>query len=112
MDRTIEIAWQHKDILYLAMPSSRGGLYLVKVAPAAEGIEITHSCPAKGQCWHQKAALEAYTKYRWWEPEPEKVTFKNKVVLLDPHWEQIPVPGEIPPELEKYMEAVLNEHIA
>lgn len=111
MDKTIESAWQYKDSLFVAMPSRRGGVYLARVSPTRNGLEITHSCPAAGRCWHQQAAYEVYREWLWWEPIPEKVVCKNQVVLLDPNWEQIPVPGAWPPGLKEVLDDY-RKHIA
>lgn len=111
--KEIESAWQHNDCLYLAMPSSKGGVYIVRVKPIKGGVEITHACPAHKECWHQKLALQAYREWHWWKCEPEKVVYHREAILLKPYWEQIPVPGVIPPDLEVVLSEILkNKHIA
>lgn len=97
----IDAAWAVKDSLVLSMPSSRGGQYLIGVTPVKGGVVLTHQCPSKNHCWHEKTALESYKEWRWWEPAPENVTFQRRPITLSPEWEQIPVPGVIPSELEE-----------
>lgn len=99
-EKTVEAAWQDGDALILSMPSSREGVYLVRVQPMQGGLKITHSCPATSRCWHQLMAAKMYMMWRWWDPVPEKLYLEKKTIILDPDWEQIPVPGTIPPELE------------
>jgi hypothetical protein len=109
--QVIERAWQHQDTLYLAMPSSKGGVYIVRVKPIRDGIEIAHACPAQKECWHQKLALRAYREWCWWQDNPQKVILRRKPIILKDHWEQIPVPGTLPPELEEVL-SKYEKHIA
>lgn len=114
----VDHAWQDRDALILAMPSSRGGVYLIRANPLqGGGIEVTHACPATSRCWHQNIALETYRKWRWWEPAPEKVLYRSRAIVLNPGWDQIPVPGVLAPDLEAiidgYAEQECNrKHIA
>jgi hypothetical protein len=83
------------DVLVLACPSSRGGLYLVAARPAGKALAVIHACPAaqvRRLCWHVTEAIRAY---RAWRPEAEFESLRvvTRWVRLDRRWRQIPVPG-------------------
>lgn len=107
----IDAAWVVKDSLVLSMPSSKGGQYLIGISPVKEGVVITHQCLAKTRCWHEKVALKAYKEWRWWEAPPEKIAFQRRAINLSPKWEQIPVPGMIPSELEEALTNVQQRRL-
>lgn len=88
-------AWQDGDALILAFPSSLGGHYLVRAEVRGQMLMVVHSCPAAvngKDCWHVKAAVETYREWHWWEPElPVKPVCR--VIVANPCWRQILVPG-------------------
>ncbi len=92
-------AFRKGEVLYLAMPSSKGGYYIVAAAlnKKTNTLFIGHDCPAirhNKQCWHVKAAVEAFKEWRWWEvDENTKVVSIQKPLVLLPELELIELPG-------------------
>lgn len=86
------------DALICAIPSkSKNGVYLVRVETSEDKLLVTHSCPAKrfnNNCTHIEEAVRCYLLWRWWIRKGEIVE-KSSQVTLQPHWEQIPVPGSL-----------------
>lgn len=94
----IEAAFTDGVALICVIPSkSNNGVYLVKVSPSEEDLTIQHSCPAQKfgyECDHVKEAIKCFHAWQWWK-KPLPVKVKQKFVVLDPNWDQVPVPGEI-----------------
>lgn len=86
------------DTLYCVFPSkSNNGVYIVEVQPQGDKLIITHECPAqrfKNRCSHVKEAITAYYTWKWWDP-PRLLVEHNQTITLQPHWEQISVPGSL-----------------
>jgi hypothetical protein len=102
--RKITHCWQvNNNSIVVSCPSSKGGNYLVGISKVDNSIIVAHSCPATDRgynCWHNKAALEAFYQWHWWEKNNSlKEKYINKKIILDSKWEQIPIPGTIPEEL-------------
>ncbi len=84
--------------LICAIPSrSKNGVYLVRVEPKGSFLLVAHICPAHrfgNRCSHVEEAVECYRNWRYWEPE-RKVKESRRHIVLQPHWEQIPVPSSM-----------------
>lgn len=92
----IEAVFTDGDALICVIPSkSKNGVYLVKVLPDEDALTVTHSCPAHrfgNECSHIQTAVDCYREWRWWK-KPLSVRAEHKFVVLDPNWDQVPVPG-------------------
>lgn len=101
-----QAAWQDRDALILACPSSRGGYYLVRVEIKNNRILVSHSCPAAvngHQCWHVASALETFREYNWWRSIDDlPVATRVNAVVFRHDWCQIPVPGTEAEEVFEY----------
>lgn len=84
--------------LICVIPSkSKNGVYLVKVEPNGDELTVIHRCPAHRfhtMCSHVEKAVACYKQWRWWE-RPKTVRIESRAVILQPEWEQIPVPGSV-----------------
>ncbi|GGA56167.1 hypothetical protein GCM10007416_31680 [Kroppenstedtia guangzhouensis] len=84
--------------LICVIPSqSKNGTYLVRVETHGNELIVTHHCPAyrfKHTCSHMYEAVASYCEWRWWE-RPKTVRTVCRTVILQPDWEQIPVPGSV-----------------
>lgn len=94
----IEAAFTDGDALICVIPSkSQNGVYLVKVEPNKDNLTVSHSCPAHrfgNECSHVQTAVDCYYTWRWWE-KPLPIETEHQFVVLDPEWNQVPVPGGI-----------------
>lgn len=93
--------------LICALPSSKGGVYLVRVEPQFNDLVITHECPAcrfgSKSCKHIQTAVELYYRWQWWEPQKPVHTVTRKIVL-SPDWEQV----QLSPSEAEQLRAVLR----
>lgn len=93
--------------LICALPSSKNGVYLVRVEPQFNDLVITHECPAcrysKRPCKHIEMAATLYYRWQWWEPSKPIHTVTRKIVL-DASWQQI----ELPPSTEEQLRSVIR----
>lgn len=84
--------------LICVIPSqSKNGVYLVRVETRGDELIVTHRCPGhrfKNTCFHMYEALACYFDWRWWE-RTKTVRTEHRTVILQPEWEQIPVPGSV-----------------
>lgn len=95
MTITANAAWQDGEALILACPSVHEGQYLIRAEMRNRTLVVAHTCPAAvhdKECWHVKAAEEAYWLWHWWEPR-RPVKAIRRAIVLSPHWQQIPIPG-------------------
>jgi len=103
MPKQITACWEvDKESIVVSCPSSQGGNYLVGVSKCGNILTIAHYCPAiesGNNCWHVKAAVEAFQKWRWWDISDMKIKSIVKKIELRPEWVQIPIPGTIPTEV-------------
>ncbi|GGK22681.1 hypothetical protein GCM10010965_14480 [Caldalkalibacillus thermarum] len=94
--------------LICVIPSkTKSGVYLVRVEPQGENLVVSHLCPAKrfgNQCRHVQEAVECYRNWKYWEPE-RKIAERHQRIILQPHWEQIPVPQSLEDFAKEVMES-------
>jgi hypothetical protein len=101
--KQITACWKvTEESLVVSCPSSTGGNYLVGVFKSGENLIVAHTCPAvenNSSCWHVKAAVDAFYKWRWWDNSRYQVKSVAHKIVLKAEWEQIPIPGTIPVEV-------------
>lgn len=107
----IDATFTDGDSLICVIPSkSQNGVHLVKVTPREDSLIVTHTCPAHrfgNQCSHVQEAMDCYRQWRWWQ-KPLPVYTEHKFVVLDPEWEQVPVPGGVTDTMLRVIEGDSN----
>ncbi|MDQ0338155.1 hypothetical protein J2S00_000939 [Caldalkalibacillus uzonensis] len=92
--------------LICCIPSkTKNGVYLVRVEPEGPFLVVSHFCPAyrfRNQCSHVEEAVQCYRNWRYWEPKREVIERRQRIIL-QPHWEQIPVPASMEEVIEAAM---------
>lgn len=100
------------DALICAIPSkTNNGIYLVEVKPRGEHLFATHYCPAnhfKNKCSHIQESIDCYFSWKWWDIRRE-IVHRSSQIILQPEWEQVPIPGSLESVLEDVLRGEIRE---